>query len=101
MPYITQDSRKIIDEKLEPILKYFNQAGDIVTYDGEMNYVITRLLLSFYGGKGVMGKGNRGYQAYNRAIGVLECAKQEFYRRMIATYETQKIKDNGDVFNVK
>lgn len=100
MPYIQQKSRKIIDEKIEPILKYFNQAGDIVSYDGEMNYVITRLLLSFYGGKGELGHGNRGYQAYNRAMGVLECAKQEFYRRMIAPYENQKNLDNGDVFNV-
>jgi hypothetical protein len=100
MPYITQESRKIIDEKLEPILKYFSQAGDIVTYDGEMNYTITRLLLSFYGGKGVLNSGNRGYQAYNRAMGVMECAKQEFYRRVIAPHETRKSKENGDVFNV-
>jgi hypothetical protein len=101
MPYITQDSRKIIDEKLESILKYFNRAGDIVTYDGEMNYVITKLLLSFYGNKGVLGKDNRGYQAYNRAMGVIGCVQQEFYRRVIVPYETQKIQDNGDVFNVK
>lgn len=98
MPYINQESRKTIDKNLEPILKYFNQAGDIVTYDGEMNYVITRLLLSFYGGKGVLGHGNRGYQAYNRAMGVLECAKQEFYRRVIVPHETAKIKENGDVY---
>jgi len=98
MPYIDQRSREIVDEALEPILTYFSQAGDIVTYDGEMNYAITRLLLSFYGGKGVLNNGNRGYQAYNRAMGVLECVKQEFYRRKIAPYEEKKMKQNGDVF---
>ena len=38
------------------------------------------------------------YHAYNEIIGVLECVKQEFYRRMVAPYEDKKCEENGDVF---
>jgi hypothetical protein len=37
------------------------------------------------------------YFNYNRAIGVLECIKLEFYRRMVGPYEDIKIKEAGDV----
>jgi len=30
-------------------------------------------------------------------IGVLECVKQEFYRRKVAPYEDIKIIENGDI----
>ena len=32
------------------------------------------------------------------ASGALECAKLEFYRRVVSKYEDQKILDNGDVY---
>jgi len=38
------------------------------------------------------------YKRYNKAMGVLECIKQEFYRRVISKYEDQKIEENGDVY---
>jgi len=38
------------------------------------------------------------YQTFNDIIGALEGCKQEFYRRMVAPYEEQKIQANGDVF---
>jgi hypothetical protein len=34
----------------------------------------------------------------NNIIGVLECAKQEFYRKVCSPYEDQKSKDNGNVY---
>ena len=37
------------------------------------------------------------YFYLNRAMGVLECIKQEFYRRVAAPYEDIKIVENGDV----
>lgn len=89
MPYINKQDKEILDELMKPLLERFKQAGVPLAYDGEMNYVITKLLLNFYDGY--------GYQAYNRAMGVLECAKQEFYRRKIAPYEDEKIKQNGDI----
>jgi len=37
------------------------------------------------------------YQTYNDVIGVLECIKQELYRRFVSKYEDLKIKQNGDI----
>ena len=54
-----------------------------------MNYLISTLMNAFY---------ERNYADLNAAIGVLECAKMEFYRRVVAPYEDTKIKANGDVF---
>jgi hypothetical protein len=57
---------------------------------GELNYVITRLLLDR--------ASQPNYERLNSLMGVLECAKQEFYRRAVAPYENIKIKENGDVY---
>ena len=62
MPYINEQDRETLDKLMKPISEYFSRAGDDVIYDGQMNYAITKLLLDFYGGSGVLGKGNRGYQ---------------------------------------
>jgi hypothetical protein len=37
------------------------------------------------------------YERLNRAMGVLACVQAEFYRRVAAPYEDQKIAENGDV----
>jgi hypothetical protein len=56
--------------------------------DGELNYVVTKILKGVYPLK---------YYHLNKAIGVLECIKLEFYRRVAAPYEDIKIKESGDV----
>jgi len=56
--------------------------------DGELNYVVTKVLKEVY---------PLWYFNLNRAMGVLECIKQEFYRRVAAPYEDTKIVENGDV----
>jgi hypothetical protein len=60
---------------------------------GELNYVITKVCDEFLIRKG------RRYNHVNTVIGVLECAKQEFYRRIVAPYENEKIAINGDVYS--
>jgi len=57
--------------------------------DGHINYVVTVLLKRLYQPP--------NYRRYNKAIGVLECIKMEFYRRMVGPYEEEKIRENGDV----
>ncbi len=37
------------------------------------------------------------YADYNTLLGALEATKLELYRRHIAPYEEQKMKENGDV----
>ncbi|MCK9595759.1 hypothetical protein M0R19_01060 [Candidatus Pacearchaeota archaeon] len=87
MPYIKQEARgkweKIINEVVEIISK---SAED--KKDGELNYLITSILKKVY---------KPSYFNYNRAIGLVECIKQEFYRKSVAPYEEEKIKENGDV----
>jgi hypothetical protein len=58
---------------------------------GELNYEITQLLNRYVGPA-------QSYAKYNEVIGVLECAKMEFYRRAVAPYENLKCKENGDVY---
>ncbi len=84
MPYIKKERRIRFDPLIAPI------AEELDT-EGELNYVITMLVLHYISKKGI------SYGTYNAAVGVLECAKQELYRRWVATYEDKKIKENGDV----
>ena len=86
MPYIKQDDRKVWDIWLSHKVRPQN-----ILQAGTSNYIITKLCLHFLNRKGEC------YDTYNTIIGVLECAKQEFYRRRISDYEEIKIKLNGDV----
>lgn len=57
---------------------------------GQLNYAITLLCKEYLA--------SIGYNSINEVIGVLECVKQEFYRRVAVPYEDEKIEENGDVF---
>ena len=88
MPYI-----KWIDRpKYKPILKWLAETLEEIPEedrDGHINFCITWLLKRLYQPP--------KYRRYNKAVGVLECIKLEFYRRMVAPYEDKKIEQNGDV----
>lgn len=81
-PYIPKGRR---DEIL-------NKIDSLPQTPGELNYLITLLILSY------LKLFPRSYCKYNEVIGVLECVKQEVYRRLIVPYEEKKRKENGDVF---
>ena len=89
MPYIKQSERLVFDELLDPFLDYIRRERDNLT-PGQLNYIITRLCLVWVN--------KVSYSEYNKLIGVLECVKQELYRRTVAKYEDEKIKENGDLF---
>lgn len=59
---------------------------------GELNYLITCLLLDY------CEKHGQSYSTYNDCLGALTGAQLEFYRRVVAPYEDKKIKENGDVY---
>lgn len=86
MPYVKQETRKTIDEVLRPVHERLYNEGDL-------NYAVTQLCLKYL-------RGTRTYVGYNAVIGVLECAKQEFYRRAVAKYEDEKRgePERGDVY---
>lgn len=79
MPYIKYGREALADGYANP------------TNAGELNFIITSTLLKY------LGEG-AGYSDYNEVVGVLECAKLELYRRMVAPYEDTKIAENGDVY---
>lgn len=80
MPYIASARRKDI------------HGGDEIRTVGELNYAITCLVqkyLAVYGSH---------YHELNGVIGVLECCKQEIYRRVVVPYEEERKNANGDIF---
>lgn len=85
MPYIEEETRK----KLNPTID--SLSNEISTL-GELNYCITDLCLKF------LYKSPICYTSLNEIIGLLECVKFEFYRRMLTVYEDKKCAVNGDVY---
>ena len=81
MPYIQAEERI----GLRPL--EYSAAGMSA---GQLNYLITRLVLSWIG--------EVSYSKIATATGVIENVKQELYRRLAAPYEDQKMKDHGDVY---
>jgi len=82
MPYILQEYR-------QPVL----EAGPDTA--GELNYFITNTILDYIDERDGQ---HFNYDRLNEVIGVLECVKQEFYRKVIAPYEDRKCLENGEVY---
>jgi hypothetical protein len=81
VPYISAEARARVE------------AGGKPETAGELNYAITRLVDDYLTARGAL-----RYAHINEAIGVLECAKLELYRRVAAPYEDAKRHDTGDVY---
>lgn len=84
MPYIKPQKRAWLLDKYED-----------PENAGELNFLITAVVIEYL----LMNK--ESYQSYNDALGALEGAKLELYRRKIAPYEDKKIVENGDVYYVQ
>ncbi len=82
MPYIKQKDRTRIEDGTSII---------VPKNAGELNFILTSIIQYYF-----LHRGGR-YQQINDVIGALEGAKLEFYRRVVAPYEDEKIKENGDV----
>jgi len=80
MPYIELGVKASLEEGRRP------------RQSGELNYLITRLADAYIVDKGL------SYSAINDAIGALECAKLELYRRVAVPYEEKKRSENGEVY---
>lgn len=87
IPYIKSENRKKYEKVLQELLGIL-KALPPEEVDGELNYVVTKILKGVYPLR---------YFHINKAVGVLECIKLEFYRRVAAPYEDLKIKESGDV----
>jgi len=80
MPYVSENVRHLLDN------------GRKATIAGELNYQISKLVNDFFAMKGL------SYSTINDAIGALECAKLELYRRIASPYEDKKMAANGEVY---
>jgi len=87
IPYIKQEERKKFEWVIDNLVAFLNEKPDDIA--GNLNYVITSVLKK-------LSKDLR-YKKANELIGVLECIKLEYYRRVVAPYEDKKIQENGDV----
>jgi hypothetical protein len=96
MPYIKQAVREQINRQIDEL------AGKVLT-PGELNYVITRLCHQVILKKNetpddpISVRRPPSYSDYNGIVGVLECAKLEFYRAAVTPYEELKFIENGPV----
>ena len=59
------------------------------TNSGHVVYVIYKILKRLYG--------DGRFETRSDALKILESAKLEYYRRVMAPYEDSKIEENGDV----
>ena len=87
MPYIKMEDRPKYEKNLKEIISLIKE-HPVDQMDGQLNYISTRILKEAYPLR---------YFNINRAVGVLECCKLEYYRRVAAPYEDTKIEQNGDV----
>lgn len=79
MPYIKEKEKEFLD-------------GHGPDTPGQLNFVITKVLLFYLQKHGIQ------YRTINDCVGVLECAKQELYRRIATPYENEACERNGDVY---
>ncbi len=92
MPYIPQEQREQLSDAIAKLLKSIkNIPGWEEQKAGILNYTITMIA------QGMIDNELR-YAKINEIIGALECAKQEFYRRVAEPYEDSKIESAGDVY---
>lgn len=87
MPYIPQERRPELERKAVGL-------GRCCESEGELNFAITKTLLGYLDHRDQPYR----YADYNEVLGVVECVKQELYRRVVAPYEDRKCAENGDVY---
>tara|TARA_B100001778_G_scaffold216920_1_gene179683 strand:- start:506 stop:802 length:297 start_codon:yes stop_codon:yes gene_type:complete len=94
MPYINESARVELDSCIDNMVDCLTHGNDVsneefTTLLGEINYTFSRILAK--------SMGQTSYSKIAMITGVLENIKQEFYRRIAASYEDKKIVENGDI----
>ena len=95
MPYIKQEKRDVLDpfiDGLHHALVELEMDDDRNVMQGNINYVLTRLLMMVYGDST-----STNYDQINEALGILSAVDKEFYRIVAAPYEEQKKFENGEI----
>lgn len=95
MPYIPQEDRENLNDKMKDLLNYILTNNISI---GEMNFIISSLLNTYM--LRIANNLKFTYEVCNSLVGVLECVKFELYRKVIVDYEEYKIKENGSLYTV-
>jgi hypothetical protein len=94
MPYIKQSKRSTLDptiERLHRLLVDLEADDENNNMEGNLNYIITRLLRLVYG------TSSTTYRDINDAMGLMFSAALEHYITVARPYEEQKRFENGDI----
>ena len=86
MPYLKQEDKDRLTLSYKPRGSPQNP--------GELNYLFTVIIDRYLLEHGL------NYQHINDIVGALDGAKAEFYRKVAAPYEEEKIQNNGDVYHL-
>ena len=85
MPYVTESRRVVLDDmRLKDVGWECRNAGDLC-------YCIYKMMVTY------LRKHERKFLVMAQAMSAAENAVREFYRREVAPYEDEKIKENGDI----
>ena len=91
MPYLKSKDRNTINSTGgDKIANYFAKL-DAKNMAGALNYLNFKIVKKW------IEKNEKRYWIFALIVGTLVCCILEIYRRLIAPYENQKIKENGDV----
>jgi len=90
MPYIKAEKREKFDDHIEELIDTLTDHGFSNVTIGELNYIISKIVWDIF-------RKSPSYTLGNNMVGVLECVKQEFYRRQLSKLEDEKIIENGDI----
>lgn len=94
MPYVKQAVRDRLDYKIGALIEEL-RTYDETEIDGALTYSLCRLVAQTLKPSKAVGGWRYGY--LNRAMGVLICVQQEFYRRVVAPYEDAQMVKNTDI----
>lgn len=80
---------------LSPELRQLLESGELAPETtGDLNYCLSLIVNEYAKING------KSYETLSSAVAALLDCRDEFYRKVVAPYEDEKIKANGDVFTV-
>lgn len=91
MPYIRPGTREYFDPRISEL-----DINPEMT-KGDINYVLSTVVAKWVAARAEWA-GRLSYDIASDGHSVLQDAAAEFYRRVVAPYEDQKIAENGDVY---
>ncbi len=95
MPYISYGDRDFLGSSTGRLVEDLHEvSGDSIASPGNVNYVITKIVLESMRPPGFRGW---SYSSLSRALAIFRDAEAEMRRRLLDPYEDKAITKNGDI----